>query len=193
MRSRQSLLMVGTQRSAWAFAFGACTGVRITSNPSERKTSSRAWLNLLSRLVDEESIWLLISELHHKIARLPRDPRSIRTRGAGDERDSTDGERDEEDVDPLQEAVSTVRKSQANALAACCRKNARYDKRSRSGAAVCRRRWRSTRISTPSTGPTARAAAPTRVCARYAAHDARIALVAALLERAVAARREVLL
>ena len=31
-----------TQRSAWALAFGACTGVRITFTPSERKISSKA-------------------------------------------------------------------------------------------------------------------------------------------------------
>jgi hypothetical protein len=33
----------------WAFALGAWTGVRITLIPSVRKTSSKAWLNFLSR------------------------------------------------------------------------------------------------------------------------------------------------
>jgi hypothetical protein len=41
MRSRQSPRTVRTQRSAKAFAFGARTGVRITSIPSERKTPRR--------------------------------------------------------------------------------------------------------------------------------------------------------
>ena len=45
VRSRQSLRTVRTQRSANAFAFGARTGVRITSIPSVRKTSSKARLN----------------------------------------------------------------------------------------------------------------------------------------------------
>ncbi len=49
IRSRQSLRTVRTQRSANAFAFGAWIGVRITSIPSERKTSSKARLNFLSR------------------------------------------------------------------------------------------------------------------------------------------------
>jgi hypothetical protein len=34
---------------AWAFAFGAWTGVRIILMPSLRKTSSKAWLNFVSR------------------------------------------------------------------------------------------------------------------------------------------------
>src|SRR5215218_7719467 len=49
MRSRQSVRRVRTQRSAWAFAFGAITGVRITRMPSVRKTSSKVWLNFASR------------------------------------------------------------------------------------------------------------------------------------------------
>jgi len=36
-------------RSAWALAFGARIGVRITLAPSERKTSSKGPTNLVSR------------------------------------------------------------------------------------------------------------------------------------------------
>src|SRR6266545_3529047 len=49
IRSRQSARTVRTQRSACAFAFGAWTGVRIILMPSVRKTSSKAWLNFVSR------------------------------------------------------------------------------------------------------------------------------------------------
>ena len=45
----QSERTVRTQRSAWAFAFGAWIGVRITLMPSVRKISSKAWLNFVSR------------------------------------------------------------------------------------------------------------------------------------------------
>jgi hypothetical protein len=40
-QSRHSARTVRTQRSAYAFAFGACTGVKSTSAPSERNTSSK--------------------------------------------------------------------------------------------------------------------------------------------------------
>ncbi len=41
IRSRQSERSVRTQRSAWAFAFGAWIGVRITLMPSVRKRRRR--------------------------------------------------------------------------------------------------------------------------------------------------------
>jgi hypothetical protein len=46
---RQSFLTVRTERSAWALAFGAWSGVRMMIAPSLRKTLSKARLNLLSR------------------------------------------------------------------------------------------------------------------------------------------------
>src|SRR4029453_11313884 len=48
-QSRHSLRTVRTNRSAHAFACGACTGVWITLIPSLRNTSSKAAVNLLSR------------------------------------------------------------------------------------------------------------------------------------------------
>jgi len=47
--SRQSARTVRTHRSAYAFAFGARTGVLITRTPSERNTSSKPPLNFESR------------------------------------------------------------------------------------------------------------------------------------------------
>src|SRR5664280_733994 len=41
--------MVSITRSAWAFAFGAWMGVRMTRIPSERRTSSNDRLNFVSR------------------------------------------------------------------------------------------------------------------------------------------------
>src|SRR5919197_6104230 len=49
IRSRQSARSVRTQRSAWAFAFGAWIGVRITLMPSLPKISSKACVNFVSR------------------------------------------------------------------------------------------------------------------------------------------------
>ncbi len=48
-QSRHSTRTVRTQRSAWAFALGACTGVKTTSAPSERNTSSKLRQNFASR------------------------------------------------------------------------------------------------------------------------------------------------
>ena len=41
--------MVSTTRSAWAFAFGVRTGVRITRIPSDRRAASNDRLNFASR------------------------------------------------------------------------------------------------------------------------------------------------
>jgi hypothetical protein len=49
IRSRHSQRTLPTQRSACARAIGARTGALITRIPSERKTSSKARVNLLSR------------------------------------------------------------------------------------------------------------------------------------------------
>src|SRR6266508_1971621 len=46
---RHSARTVRTQRSAWALALGARTGVSSTSAPSERMTSSKARVDLVSR------------------------------------------------------------------------------------------------------------------------------------------------
>ena len=53
-QSRHSARMVRTNRSAWAFACGARIGVWMTSIPSLRKTWSKALLNLLVAVVDQE-------------------------------------------------------------------------------------------------------------------------------------------
>jgi len=53
-QSRDSARMVRTKRSAWAFACGARIGVWMTSIPSLRKTWSKALLNLLVAVVDQE-------------------------------------------------------------------------------------------------------------------------------------------
>jgi hypothetical protein len=57
-RSRQSEGTVRTQHSAWAFAFGAWIGVRITVIPSVRKISSKAWLNFVSREQHDGGVYL---------------------------------------------------------------------------------------------------------------------------------------
>lgn len=91
-----------TQRSAWAFAFGAWIGVRITLMPSVRRISSKGWLNFVSRSWIRNGV--LSAELHDEVAGLLRHPAPVRIRGAGDVLDPSCRERDEEqDVDPLQE------------------------------------------------------------------------------------------
>src|SRR5436309_1915914 len=85
--------------------------------------------------MDQEPVRMLAPELHGEVARLLGYPASVRVRAAGDVLDPPGRERDEEeDVDPLQEIVSTVRKSQASMLAACARKKARHDECVRCGA-----------------------------------------------------------
>src|SRR5262245_40603744 len=55
-------------------------------------------------VMDEKPKRLLVSELHQEVARLLRDPATVRIRGAGDVFDPSRRQRDEEeDVDPLQE------------------------------------------------------------------------------------------
>jgi len=49
VQSRHSARIVAMTRSAWALAFGARIGVRITLAPSERTTSSKGPTNLVSR------------------------------------------------------------------------------------------------------------------------------------------------
>src|SRR5450759_2514427 len=49
VQSRHSALIVSITRSAWALAFGARNGARMTCIPSERSTVSNAPLNFASR------------------------------------------------------------------------------------------------------------------------------------------------
>src|SRR6266511_4184332 len=103
IRSRQSARSVRTQRSAWAFAFGAWIGVRITLMRPVRKTSSKAGLNFIA-VVHEEPEGVLVAELHEKVARLLGRPAPVGIRGGGDVLDPPRRERDEEQhVDSLQE------------------------------------------------------------------------------------------
>src|SRR5215203_4598959 len=102
MRSRRSARSVRTQRSAWAFAFGAWIGVRITLIPSARKISSKAWLNFESRS------WMrnrkeCSSPSHDEVACLLGHPAPVGIRGGGDVLDPSRLQRDEEQhVDPLE-------------------------------------------------------------------------------------------
>ncbi|HMC02817.1 MAG TPA: hypothetical protein VKI23_01715, partial [Cellulomonadaceae bacterium] len=49
VQSRHSVLIVSITRSAWAFAFGARTGLRMTRIPSDRSTVSNGPVNFASR------------------------------------------------------------------------------------------------------------------------------------------------
>src|SRR5437588_2608005 len=104
MRSRHSLRTVRTQRSANAFAFGACTGVRITSSHSQRKTLSKPRLNFLSR--SRISSPNRNSRSPSCMTRLRACCATQAPSGVGrasDELDLAGGEREEEEhVDPLQ-------------------------------------------------------------------------------------------
>jgi hypothetical protein len=63
-----------TQRSAWAFAFGAWTGVRMISMLSLRKIASKAPLNFVA-VVDQEARPLAaVVEVHQQVARLLGHP-----------------------------------------------------------------------------------------------------------------------
>src|SRR6266536_3947235 len=103
MRSRQSLRTVRTQRSANAFAFGARTGVRITSIPSERKTSSKARLKLRLAVMDQQlERLLLLGQLHDNVPGLLSHPGAVWVGSTGDELEPARCQREEkEHVDPL--------------------------------------------------------------------------------------------
>src|SRR6266487_4155495 len=53
-QSRHSCRTVRTQRSAWAFAFGAWMGVVMIRTPSAAKTSSKARVNFAVAVMEEE-------------------------------------------------------------------------------------------------------------------------------------------
>ena len=78
-RSRHSLRIVRTQRSAWAFALGACTGVRITSIPFAAEDLVKAAAELAVAIMDQEAKGSVrIVERHEEVSRLLRHPDAIR-------------------------------------------------------------------------------------------------------------------
>src|SRR4029453_7079463 len=82
-QSRHSVRTVRTQRSAYAFALGAFTGVRVPLLAALRKTSSKASVNLAVPITHEEpaatvELWALEDE----ISGLLRNPGGVRLPGA---------------------------------------------------------------------------------------------------------------
>jgi hypothetical protein len=78
--------------------------VRITSIPSQRKTSSKARLNFVSRSwTSSPELLLTLAQLHDEIPGLLCDPGAVAVDCAGAELKPAGCERDEEKhVDPLQ-------------------------------------------------------------------------------------------
>src|SRR5438093_13689499 len=68
-RSRHSRRTLPTQRSGWAFAFGAWISVQITVMPSLATTASNAAANFFSADVDQEPHRLVtVGEVHQQVA-----------------------------------------------------------------------------------------------------------------------------
>src|SRR6266511_3797778 len=140
-RSRHSLRTLPTQRSAWAFAFGAWIGVRTISMPSLRKMLSKARLNFVSRS------WI------RKRGCRPRSSRSISRLRACWVIHAVSGllvqaaystrrvpiETKKRTYNRRSQTVSTVNKSQARIVFPCWRRNDRQLDAARSGAGGCRR------------------------------------------------------
>src|SRR5919204_5156928 len=98
IRSRHSRRTLPTQRSACAFARGAAIGARITLIPSERKTSSKTAVNLLSRSrIRTRRPLLLLGDRHDQVARLLRDPGAVRISGHAGQMHAPTLELDEEE------------------------------------------------------------------------------------------------
>src|SRR6266496_1699263 len=175
IRSRHSRRALPTHRSMCAFAFGAWTGVRITLIPSPWKTASKAQLNFESRSwINNRGRWPRSSRsinrlraccsiqapsglLAHATYSIRRLPMQMNT--------STSTRRSR--------TVSTVRKSQANVVAACARRNERQSSWPRWGAggtpaALSKLRTKEAETSIPSlrSSPTYPDVAPAAVLAR---------------------------
>ena len=104
IRSRQSARSVRTQRSAWAFAFGARIGGADQPDALGPEDFLEGVAELPVPIMDQKPERLLIAKLHEKVARLLRHPASVGIRAAGDVLDPPRRERDEEQhVDSLQE------------------------------------------------------------------------------------------
>ena len=89
MRSRHSRRALPTQRSACAFARGAAIGALISLSPSERKTTSKAAVNLLSRSrIRIRCLCFLLGERHRQVARLLDDPGTVGIGGDAGEIDA---------------------------------------------------------------------------------------------------------
>jgi hypothetical protein len=102
IRSVHSRRTVPTQRSAIAFARGACGGVRITSAPAAVNTASNAAVNLLSRSRSRKVDPVLDVDQH--VTRLLGDPGAGRMSGDPGQVHPAGGQLDEEQhVDPLEE------------------------------------------------------------------------------------------
>jgi hypothetical protein len=135
-RSRHSRRTLPTQRSMWAFALGARTGVRMTLMLSVARRASKARGNFVSRSwIRNLTRWSRSSSSISRLracctiqavsGRRVQARYSIR-RLAIERKTSTYRRRSE--------TVSTVKKSQAKIEPVCARRNARHDCRSRCGA-----------------------------------------------------------
>src|SRR4051812_37004599 len=95
-RSRHSVLTVRRNRSAYALASGARTGVWMTRIPSLRNTSSKAAVNLLAAIVDQKTHpFKDVGET--EVARVLNHPDPCRVRRATGEVDTPVGNLDEEE------------------------------------------------------------------------------------------------
>src|SRR5215204_1987320 len=99
---------VGTQCPDPAFGVGVCVrGLDRRPNhldPLGAEDAIEGMAEFLVAIVDHESERLVLAELHEEVARLLRDPRPMRARGAGDVLDPSSRKRNEKQyVDPLQE------------------------------------------------------------------------------------------
>ncbi len=103
IRSRHSVRTVLTQRSAKASARGNRTGILITRMPSERNTSSKLVVNLVSRSDQELDGSIAVGQVTHQVAGHLGDERTLRMDGdAEDVRLPTRQFDDEEHVELLQ-------------------------------------------------------------------------------------------
>src|SRR5215472_4201205 len=95
--SRHSRRALPIQRSAIAFARGACTGVLMTRTPVAVNTASNGAVNLASPVTDQElEAGGLITEVHQQVAGLLGHPRAGGVGGDARQVDAPGGVFDEE-------------------------------------------------------------------------------------------------
>src|SRR5919201_2645260 len=95
-RSRHSRRTLPTQRSMWAFAFGACTGVRMTLIFSVANSASNRARKLRVSIVDQEPHPpVALGECYQQVARLLQHPSGVGPAGAGEVLDSSAADRKE--------------------------------------------------------------------------------------------------